>query len=156
MLKDDKESNQKVKALNEYAEHLSRRDIRSLAFHLLYAVDRSDYTTSVEEIVELFAKWYEIKIDADSYAILLTKGAVEQKDLLDAQIKPLLQNWRLERLGCCTRLILRLALWELGQAGQQERRIIINEAIELAKLYGTDDSGRFVNGVLDRVLHHDA
>jgi N utilization substance protein B len=144
MLKDAKEP-------SGDGEHLSRRDIRALAFHLLYAVDRSDYTTTVEETVELFTKWYGITISADSYAVILAQGAVHDKDQLDAAIKPLLQNWRIERLGCCTRLILRLALWELQSTGPRERRIVINEAIELAKSFAEKDAYKFVNGILDSV-----
>ena len=63
-------------------------------------------------------------------------------------IRPLLKNWKLERLGCCTLLILRMAFWELQQENAVTS-IVINEAIELAKTFAEKDSYRFVNGILD-------
>ena len=81
----------------------SRRDMRSLAFHYLYAVDRFDYTLSLEEIIERFKQGFKVEVDPDSLAVTMARGAIEMREELDEQIKPLLRNWRLERLGCCTR-----------------------------------------------------
>lgn len=64
---------------------------------------------------------------------------------------PLLANWRIERIGVCTRLILRIAAWELLHT-EIEPRVVINEAIELAKCFCERDAYRFVNGVLDEAL----
>ena len=78
----------------------------------------------------------------------MAKGSVEMREELDSQIKPLLKNWKFERLGCCTRLILRLALWELKQPDSIPS-IVINEAIELAKAFAEKDAYKFINGLLD-------
>jgi len=126
----------------------SRRDMRALAFHFLYAVDRFDYTVTLEEIVENFRQGFNLNIADDSLAIKMARGAIEMRKELDEQIKPLLRNWRLERLGCCTRLIIRLALWELRQP-ESIPSIVINEAIELAKNFAEKDAYKFVNGILD-------
>ena len=126
----------------------SRRDLRSLAFQLLYAVDRLDYAVSVEEIAEQYQDYFEVAIPEDSYAIELARGAIDNRDELDERIKPLLKNWSLERLGCCTLLIIRMALWELGQP-EAVANIVINEAIELAKCFAEKDAYKFVNGLLD-------
>jgi len=126
----------------------SRRDMRSLAFHFIYAVDRSDYTTTLDSVVENFRKGFEIEIEDNSVAIKMAKGAIENREKLDEQIKPLLRNWRIERLGCCTRLILRLAIWELQQPDAVPS-IVINEAIELAKNFAEKDAYKFINGILD-------
>jgi len=126
----------------------SRRDMRSLAFHFLYAVDRLDYTIPLEEIISTFKAGYNLDLEEDSLAETMAKGAIENREELDEQIKPLLRNWRLERLGCCTHLILRLALWELKQPDAIPN-IVINEAIELAKSFAEKDSYKFINGILD-------
>lgn len=127
---------------------ISRRDLRALAFHFFYAVDRFDYSITVDDIVKDFADGFDLQIPSDSLAVVMAKGAIEIHQELDEQIKPLLKNWKIERLGCCTLLILRLALWELRQ-GDAIPSVIINEAIELAKCYAEKDAYKFINGILD-------
>ncbi len=58
-----------------------------------------------EEIIQRFRIGFELDIPEDSFAIILARGAVQERDSLDAQIEPLLRNWKLSRLSCCTRLI---------------------------------------------------
>lgn len=126
----------------------SQRDLRALAFSFIYAVDRHDYVIGLEEIVTSYKDKFELEVENDSYAITLARGVIDQRDELDDTIKPLLKNWKFERLGCCTRLILRLALWELMQE-QALPSVIINEAIELSKAFAEKDAYKFVNGILD-------
>lgn len=128
----------------------SRRDERQLALYLLYALDRAEYSISLSEAARAFEKGFEIIIPDNSYALTLTQGVLDSGQELDASLTPFLKNWRLERLGCCTRLILHLALWELRKPDAISS-IIINEAIELAKMFAEKDAYRFVNGILDEV-----
>lgn len=132
----------------EVLKPTTQRDLRSLAFHFMYAVDRFDYSITLEEVLENFKVAYNLEIDDDSFAIKLARGAIDNHVTLDEHIKPLLKNWAFERLGVCTRLILRIALWELDQK-EVAPTIAINEAIELAKAYAERDSYKFVNGILD-------
>ncbi len=134
--------------LKDFLQPYSRRDIRSLAFHLIYAIDRFDYESSLDSIIDNFRRGYDVEISDDSYAVEIAKGVVEQREELDKKIMPLLKNWKLERLGVCTHLILRMALWELMQPNAVPS-IVINEAIELSKAFAEKDSYRFVNGILD-------
>lgn len=126
----------------------SRRDLRALAFHIVYAVDRSEYSVSVDEIVQNFRDGFNLVVEEDSFAIRMAKGAIDMRQELDGAIKPLLLNWKLERLGCCTRIILRLALWELKQP-ESIPSVVINEAIELAKCFAEKEAYKFINGILD-------
>jgi len=128
----------------------SMREMRSLAFHFLYVAESYQYSISLDDIVNNFIVGFNLKIEPDSLEVQLAKGVIEQREELDKIIKPLLKNWKIERLGCCTLLILRLAIWELQQkkAGPS---IIINEAIELAKCFAEKDSYKFINGILDEV-----
>ncbi|MBX9830533.1 transcription antitermination factor NusB [Candidatus Babeliales bacterium] len=128
----------------------SRRDERFVAFHLIYALDRFDYTVSLDDLIQDFKDGFNLDVDAESFAYQLAHGVVEQRDLLDEGIKPFLKNWKLERLGCCTRLILRMALWELRQPDAIVS-IVINEAVELAKAFAEKDSYKFINGILDEI-----
>jgi transcription antitermination protein NusB len=126
----------------------SRRDMRTLAFYLIYATDRLDYKIPIKEIIETFIQGFNIEIEKNNYALKAARGTIRKRNELDKQIKPLLKNWKFERLGCCTRLILRLALWELNQKNAVPG-IIINEAIELAKAFAEKDAYKFINGLLD-------
>lgn len=78
----------------------------------------------------------------------LVFGTLEHADASDALIAPLLQGWTLERLPTLDRLVLRMSVYELQHRPQTPRAVVINEAVELAKKFSTEDSGRFVNGVL--------
>ncbi len=129
-------------------EKLSRREIRSLIFHLIYAMEGYDYSVSLEAIIDMFNRGFSWDIPVDGEAAHISREVVEKRDELDKTIKPLLSNWRLERIGLCTKLILRIAVWELKNT-ETPSSIIINEAIELAKCFSEKDAYRFINGVLD-------
>jgi N utilization substance protein B len=133
-----------------YAE-LSRRDIRSLIFHLLYAAESHEYNTPLLTIVDNLNRGFDLDIPFESEAVKVAQAVIEQREFLDAQYAGLLANWRPDRVSVCTKLILRLGLWELMNT-DIDSRIIINEAIELAKCFAEDDAYRFVNGLLDRAV----
>lgn len=81
----------------------------------------------------------------------LVLGTLEHAPALDATLGPLLQGWTLERLPTIDRLLLRMGTFELQYQPQTPRPVVINEAVELAKKFSTEDSGRFVNGVLAHI-----
>lgn len=128
----------------------SRRDERFIAFHLIYAADRFDYTVDLDEIFSDFVSGFDIMILSDSFAVQLARGAIEQRNEFDERVKPYLKNWKLERLGVCTRLILRMALWELEQTDAIPS-VVINEAVEIAKAFAEKDAYKFINGILDEL-----
>lgn len=127
---------------------LSRREIRALIFHVLYAVEAFEYEQSVEAVVDNFNRGFDWDIPKDAQAVVIAQAVIDERDALDEMVKPFLQNWRFERIGVCTKLILRLAFWELKQKDISPS-IIINEAIELAKCFAEKDAYRFINGILD-------
>jgi N utilization substance protein B len=120
-----------------------RRRARDLALQILFQCDVGrvpvDEALAAGRSRESGADWEFI--DA------VCRGAVAQQHELDALIVPLLQGWSLDRLASVDRAILRMALFEL-QNMDTPPAAVIDEAVELAKRYGTEDSGRFVNGVL--------
>jgi N utilization substance protein B len=128
----------------------SRRDERHLAFYLLYAIDRSDYELVLTKAVSDFEEVFECQIPRTSFAVMIVEGVVDQRELFDQQLIPHLKNWRLERIGCCTKLILHMAMWELAQPNAIPS-IVINEAIELAKEFAEKDAYKFINGILDEM-----
>ena len=129
-------------------DELSLRDRRSVILHLLYAMDSFDYQASLESIVDNFSRGFGYTISTDSYIFITSQDVIDSRDALDAEIKPLLANWSFDRISSCTKLILRLALWELIHEDISPN-IVINEAVELAKCFAEVDSYKFINGILD-------
>ena len=130
-------------------DSLSARDQRGLILHLLYAADAFDYQCSLEAIVENMTSGFECTIDKHSQLVQQAQAIIDVREDIDAHIKPLLDNWKFERIGCMTKIILRMSMWELLYT-QLDYSIVINEAIELAKGYAEDDAHKFINGVLDK------
>lgn len=128
----------------------SRRKFRSLLFHILYAVDALNYETSAKEVAHKLNEEYETEIDLDGSLVKIATSVSQQRQNLDAQIVPHLQNWKFERIGKCTLLVLRYAIWEILNT-DTPHNIIINEGVELAKCFSEKDAYKFVNGVLDKI-----
>jgi N utilization substance protein B len=103
--------------------------------------------------IELF--WRSFLDGADpegrSYADELVRGVGSAREELDRRIAEASTHWRIERMGRVDRNVLRLGAWELVHRPDVPRAVILDEAVELAKDFGTDDSGAFVNGVLNAI-----
>ncbi|MDB4944490.1 MAG: Transcription termination protein NusB [Labilithrix sp.] len=117
---------------------------------MLFQVEASG--VSADHAIELFWRTYE---DADpegkAYADAIVRGVTEHVEAIDKRVAAASQNWRLERMSRVDRNLLRLGSWELMYRTEVPRAVILDEAVELAKSFGTDESSSFVNGVLDRV-----
>lgn len=116
---------------------------------VLYQIDMT--FTKTGEAFASFCTHYEIIPEAIPYAEGLVAGVVEKKGELDDLIRKFSQHWRIDRMSLVDRNILRIGAFELCYRPDVPARVVINEAIELAKRYGTDDSGAFVNGILDSI-----
>jgi N utilization substance protein B len=86
------------------------------------------------------------------YVRSLVEGTAEHRELIDRLLPNYLKGWKLERLSRVDRQILRLAVYELLIVQEVPPRVVVNEAIELAKHFGTEESGKFVNGVLGKMI----
>jgi N utilization substance protein B len=110
---------------------------------------------SGDQAIDLFWRTYE---DADpegkAYADAIVRGVADNLDGIDKKIAAASQNWRLERMSRVDRNLLRLGTWELMFRSDVPRAVILDEAVELAKSFGTDESSGFVNGVLDRIAEN--
>ncbi len=89
---------------------------------------------------------------AFEFAERLLRGSLEHREEIDAVIGAQAENWRLERMPVVDRNILRLAVYELLYESDVPHLVVVDEAIELAKQFGSEQSGRFINGLLDGVL----
>jgi N utilization substance protein B len=128
-----------------------RRRGRELALQMLY--QREIAGTDVED---LFSSFEELKLAPPAtreFAIGLVRGVLSKMTELDSHLVDQADNWRLERMAAVDRNILRLALYELMFEGGTPPAVVIDEAVEIAKRFGSERSSQFVNGVLDGYLH---
>lgn len=132
----------------------TRRTGRAYALQLLYARD-GDPSTDVTSAVALWASDFELEIDAAAQAFArdLVAAASERTAKLDQLIASASKNWRIDRMSRVDRNILRLGACELVAFPDVPVKVVINEAVELAKRFGTAESSAFVNGVLDRIAN---
>ena len=126
-----------------------RRKARILALQTLYQVDLAH--TDVDESLELLCQSSEISGDVRSFAEILVKGVFKRAAEIDQLIQSCSDNWRLERMALVDRNILRIAVYELMCHPEIPTKVSINEAIELGKRFSTEESGYFINGVLDQI-----
>ena len=103
--------------------------------------ERADYMRRKRQAEEAFA-----------FAQGLVKGTLDNREQVDALIREQADNWRLERMPPVDRNVLRLAVFEMLYETDTPKLVIVDEAIELAKKFGSEQSGRFVNGLLDGLL----
>lgn len=90
--------------------------------------------------------------DVKTHAEALVRGCTSARDELDGVIQKVSQNWRLDRMACVDRNLLRLGAYEIMRcADDVPRKVAINEAVEIAKRFGSAESSAFINGVLDRL-----
>lgn len=115
----------------------------------LYQLDmRGD---EVEKDLDSWLLENELDFEARQYARQLVRGTWEHRQWLDDLISQVSRNWDLTRIGAVERAVIRLAVYEMLAQPDPPAQVVINEAIELAKIFGDTDSGGFVNGVLDAI-----
>jgi transcription antitermination protein NusB len=122
---------------------------RELALKALYQIDIRGMLSS--EDLALFFDTFPTEDRIRVFALRLVDGVNRDRAVLDAQLADALEHWSIGRLSRVDHNILRLALYELMKMNDIPARVTIDEAIELAKAYGDQQSGRFVNGVLDEL-----
>ena len=132
---------------------MSRRKARELALQVLFHID---FTGG--DPAEVMAAVYgmqeeEIPESVNDYVKWVVAGTLSRKDEIDLLISELARDWKLERMGGVDRAVTRMAIYEI-KFGEDKvpPRAAVNEAVELAKHFGSDESGRFVNGILGSLV----
>lgn len=127
-----------------------RRRSRELALQVLFQIDMGH--ESPEEALRLFYENFEAPLEPRAFAEDIVRGVSLHRSDIDQMIRSASQHWRVERMPAVDRNVLRIALYEMLYRTDIPAKVSINEAIDLAKHFGTEDSGAFVNGILDRIL----
>jgi N utilization substance protein B len=125
----------------------SRRHARELALQALYGaeVGHREPAVMIDETVGRAGN-----AETRSFVRDLVLGTLDHAEESDLVIAPLLEGWTLDRLPTIDRIVLRMSVFELQHRTETPRPVVINEAVELAKKFSTEDSGRFINGVLSK------
>lgn len=131
-----------------------RRKGREIALQILYQIEIAN--VDLNEALDTYKSYLNInELKAFSFAEELLKGIIKEKEFLDEIIIKYTKNWPIERLNINDKNILRIALYEFFFRPDIHPVVSINEAVELAKIYGTDESPSFINGILDRVYKNE-
>ena len=118
---------------------------------MLFQIDLAGDTPA-----QVFEHFWEGQIEADAstraFAERLVNGVVRERPRLDRAIAEQARNWRLERMAVVDRNVLRVAVWELLFDPETPPPVVIDEAVEVARRFGSEQSASFINGVLDAIL----
>lgn len=128
-----------------------RRRGRELALQMLYQQEMGG--CEVETVIDGFEDLRLAPPIAREFAVALVRGVCLRREEIDAHLVEQAENWRIERMAAVDKNILRLALYELMFERDTPAAVVIDEAIEIAKRFGSERSGQFINGVLDGFLN---
>lgn len=139
---------------------MKRRLAREIAVSSLYQMEMNEVSASdaVDMLMDELRQENEIGADpseagsTDEFVRELVSGVMEHKQAIDGMLQQFLTGWHIDRLSRVDRQVLRLACYEIVFRDDVPPKAAINEAIELAKHFGTEESGKFVNGVLGKLL----
>lgn len=139
---------------------MKRRLAREIAVSSLYQMEMNEVsaTEAVDMLMDELRQENEIGADpsevgsTDEFAQELVMGVMEHKQAIDGMLQQFLTGWQVDRLSRVDRQVLRLACYEMVFRDDVPPKAAINEAIDLAKHFGTEESGKFVNGVLGKLM----
>jgi transcription antitermination protein NusB len=126
-----------------------RRKAREIALQVLYELDVLDIDAT--EAIAIFWNYFGAPEESRKFSSLLIEGTCDKKEEIDSLISSCSDNWSLARMSRVDRNILRMAVYELLYCPDIPPKVTLNEAIDLGKLYGSENSGSFINGILDAV-----
>ncbi len=132
----------------------TRRQSRELAMQALFCMDMLKNESG--ELMEQLSEMLKLAPDIQRFYMTLIKGVLENKSRIDQLIEKFSSNWKINRMGCVDRNILRIAAYELLYCPDIPPKVSINEAVDIGKLYGTEESGAFINGILDGIYQYQA
>jgi transcription antitermination protein NusB len=128
----------------------TRRQARIVALQTLFEVDSVNHPADL--VLSQRLEETPLPADGEVFAKQLILGVLEHQAALDSLISEIATDWPLEQMAIVDRNVLRIAMFEITVDGQTPVKVAINEAVELAKLFGSDSSRRFVNGVLGTLV----
>ena len=130
----------------------ARSSGREAALQVLFGLEASDGET--EHALTHYWREFGGDMESRAYADEAVRGVMKDREGIDEILRTASQHWRIERMGRIDRNILRLGAWELKNKADVPRAVILDEAVELAKKFGSEESSGFVNGVLNQIAEN--
>lgn len=130
----------------------ARTRARSIALQVLYEIDMANHPMG--EVLTHRMEEETLSDEQQEFARVIVSGVMPIREELDRIIAKYAPEWPMEQVATIDRNIMRVATWELAVQGETPLKVIINEAVELAKLFGSDSAPRFINGVLGSLVEH--
>lgn len=128
----------------------TRRRGREITLQILYQIDVT--AVSPDAALEMFKTNFRVKEDSLAFAADLVRGICAHRTEIDSLIELRSEHWKMSRMNITDRNILRLAVYELIYREDIPAKVSLNEAIDLGKKFGTEESGAFINGILDKIF----
>lgn len=132
--------------------HLGRIVALQTLYEEDFRLESGDSTFDVSEVLARNVNRYRETIDDVEFIEQLVAGVIAKREELDKVIQPLAPEWPIEQIARMDRVVLRIGAYELMFAKDVPPKVVINEAVELAKAFGGDNSSKFINGVLGSLL----
>ena len=127
----------------------NRRKSRELAMQALFYIDMSQNDSN--DLLDRFCENFKPSTKVLSFFLKLVRGVLETRSDIDKIIERFSDNWKLSRMSCVDRNVMRIAVYELLCCNDIPYKVSINEAIDVGKKFGTEESGAFINGILDSI-----
>jgi N utilization substance protein B len=132
--------------------HLGRIIVLQTLYEQELREEANDTGFSLDEVLERNILRYRDMLDDTDFIRRLANGITKQAPKLDAKLQPVAPEWPIDQIARMDRMVLRIGLYELDNEADVPPKVVINEAVELAKAFGGDNSSKFVNGVLGTLL----
>ena len=127
----------------------NRHKAREFTLQILFQLDF--IKASIEEVQRLFWRDINTPPEVRAFSDRLVEGVVDHKARIDQLLTQYSENWTLERMTGVDRNILRIAVYEILLCQEIPKNVTINEAVEIGKRFGSEDSGAFINGIIDKI-----
>jgi N utilization substance protein B len=134
--------------------HLGRIIALQTLFEQDFRQSAQDSDFDLEAVLSRNIARYQSTVDDKGFIERLVRGANTHEKELDAELQPVAPEWPIDQIARMDRVILRIGLYELKYEKDVPAKVVINEAVELAKAFGSENSSKFVNGVLGTLLRH--
>ena len=127
----------------------TRRRARELAMQALFYMDAQQ--NDAPSMLERFCENFTLPQKVRPFFLKLVNGVLAEQPQIDSLIERYSKNWKVQRMSCVDRNVMRVAVYEMLYCPDIPPKVSINEAIDIAKKFGTDESGAFINGIVDRI-----
>lgn len=132
--------------------HLGRIIALQTLYEQEFRLECNDKKFKIKEVLKRNIRRYKGMADEDDFIITLVNGVINNSEDIDSKLQPLAPEWPLSQIARMDRIVLRMGAYELLNSTLVPPKVVINEAVELAKAFGGDNSSKFINGVLGSLL----